>query len=347
MSAIGPRRSPAPCEGNDTSSACVMPAWSSSSVPAMFRAEVQQRGARALRPARCRPDPRRVRHARGPAGEPRAEHAPPRRPGRRDRLHRTLARCRSRPGQGGALRHRAGLGAPPHRLARGPVARTETTASTAVDSLVSVGPVFCSGSSASRASSVATTLVRPAFGTRIASVCEAECIAPLRWLFDPCWAARLHRRLRRVVASVRPWLPSAAAVTTILRRSRRIARDVELHAVALDHDLVMPRPERRQSHRRLSSSRSLSRSSGLESLSTRVVTLGSAQQQLTEPTREAIDADERTARRARRGTRRDRTSRSPARPRQPRSRSRRPTPTCLARSGRSPRLRGRGPSTRA
>jgi hypothetical protein len=109
----------------------------------------------------------------------------------------------------------------------------------------------------------------------------------LRWLFDPCWAARLHRRLRRVVASVRPWMP---------RRSRRhddpppialLARDVELHAVALDRDLVAA-ARAPKSHRRLMLVDLTEQVISLESLAARVVTLGSAQQQLTEPTREAI-----------------------------------------------------------
>ncbi len=110
----------------------------------------------------------------------------------------------------------------------------------------------------------------------------------MRWLFDPCWAARLHRRLRRVVASVRPWMP---------RRSRRhddppaiavLARDVELHAVALDRDLVMA-ARAPKSHRRLMLVDLTEQVISLESLAARVVTLGSAQQQLTEPTREAIE----------------------------------------------------------
>jgi hypothetical protein len=110
--------------------------------------------------------------------------------------------------------------------------------------------------------------------------------APLRWLFDPCWSARLHRRLRRVVATVRPWLP---------RRRRhedappivQLAQDIELHAVALDRDLVVA-SRAPKSHRRLMLIDLTEQVISLESLASRVVTLGSAQQQLSEPTREAI-----------------------------------------------------------
>ena len=112
--------------------------------------------------------------------------------------------------------------------------------------------------------------------------------APLRWLFDPCWSARLHRRLRRVVASVRPWMP---------RRSRRqedpstiavLAQDIELHAVTIDRDLVAASLAPK-AHRRLLLVDLTEQVMALEALATRVVTLGSAQQQLAEPTREAIE----------------------------------------------------------
>ena len=111
--------------------------------------------------------------------------------------------------------------------------------------------------------------------------------APLRWLFDPGWSARLHRRLRRIVASVRPWMP---------RRSRRhddpppialLATDIELHAVALDRDLVSA-SRAPKSHRRLLLIDLTDQVIALESLAARVVTLGSAQQELSEPTPEAI-----------------------------------------------------------
>ena len=111
--------------------------------------------------------------------------------------------------------------------------------------------------------------------------------APLRWLFDPSGSARLHRRLRRVVASVRPWLP---------RRTRRneeqspialMASDIELHAVVLDRDVVTA-SRAPSSHRRMLLTELTEQIVGLESLAARVVTLGSAQHQLTEPTREAI-----------------------------------------------------------
>ncbi len=80
------------------------------------------------------------------------------------------------------------------------------------------------------------------------------------------------------------------------RRSRRhddpppiavLARDVELHAVALDRDLVAA-SRAPKSHRRLMLVDLTEQVISLESLAARVVTLGSAQQQLTEPTREAI-----------------------------------------------------------
>ena len=80
------------------------------------------------------------------------------------------------------------------------------------------------------------------------------------------------------------------------RRSRRhedppqievLARDVELHAVTLDRDLVMA-SRAPKSHRRLMLVDLTEQVISLESLAARVVTLGSAQQQLTEPTREAI-----------------------------------------------------------
>ncbi len=111
--------------------------------------------------------------------------------------------------------------------------------------------------------------------------------APLRWLFDPCWSARLHRRLRRVVASVRPWIP---------RRSRRhedppaiavLAHDLELHAVAVDRDLVAA-SRAPKAHRRALLVELTEQVMSLEDLAARVVSLGSAQQQLSEPTREAI-----------------------------------------------------------
>ena len=111
--------------------------------------------------------------------------------------------------------------------------------------------------------------------------------APLRWLFDPCWSARLHRRLRRVVASVRPWMP---------RRSRRhedpstvavLAQDIEMHAVAIDRDVVAAY-RAPKTHRRMLLVELTEQVMSLETLATRVVTLGSAQQQLAEPTREAI-----------------------------------------------------------
>jgi hypothetical protein len=112
--------------------------------------------------------------------------------------------------------------------------------------------------------------------------------APLRWLFDPCWSARLHRRLRRVVASVRPWMP---------RRSRRqedpptiavLAQDIELHAVTIDRDLVAA-SFAPKAHRRMLLIEITEQVISLEALATRVVTLGSAQQQLAEPTRDAIE----------------------------------------------------------
>ena len=167
-----------------------------------------------------------------------------------------------------------------------PGRQTETTASTGLDSLVSVGPVLLLWVFA--AVCVATTVWfvhRIRVSNRVGV--RGRGTAPMRWLFDPCWAARLHRRLRRLVASVRPWMP---------RRSPRhddpppialLARDVELHAVALDRDLVMA-ARAPKSHRRLMLVDLTEQVISLESLAARVVTLGSAQQQLTEPTREAI-----------------------------------------------------------
>jgi len=81
------------------------------------------------------------------------------------------------------------------------------------------------------------------------------------------------------------------------RRTRRhedpptiavLAQDVELHAVAIDRDLVAA-SRAPKTHRRLLLVELTEQVMSLETLATRVVTLGSAQQQLVEPTREAID----------------------------------------------------------
>ena len=81
------------------------------------------------------------------------------------------------------------------------------------------------------------------------------------------------------------------------RRSRRqedpptiavLAEDIELHAVAIDRDLVAASIAPK-AHRRLLLVDLTEQVMALEALATRVVTLGSAQQQLTEPTREAIE----------------------------------------------------------
>jgi len=159
-------------------------------------------------------------------------------------------------------------------------------ASIGLDSLVPVVPVvllwaFAAACVASTAYVVHRVRVSNRVGVRGRST------APLRWLFDPGWSARLHRRLRRIVASVRPWMP---------RRSRRhdepppvalLAKDIELHAVTLDRDLVCA-SRAPKSHRRMLLIDLTEQVIALESLAARVVTLGSAQQQLAEPTREAI-----------------------------------------------------------
>jgi hypothetical protein len=117
---------------------------------------------------------------------------------------------------------------------------------------------------------------------------RGKCIAPLRWLFDPSGSARLHRRLRRVVTSIRPWLPKRSRRHDELSPIAAMARDIEIHAVALDYDIVTA-SRAPSAHRRPLLSEIATQVAGLEALSTRVVTLGSAQHQLSEPTPDAID----------------------------------------------------------
>jgi hypothetical protein len=280
MCAIEPRRS-APCEGNDTSSGCgCRHGRRRASRP--LRAEVQN--GVLVRCARSMPTrPSTGSACPGPTGEPE-----PNLPLRADLVDEIGCIARWLDAEADRVRvvHcDTGLAsALPASLRSWPGRQTETTASTALDSLVSVGPVLLLWVFA--AACVATTVWfvhRIRVSNRVGV--RGRGTAPMRWLFDPCWAARLPPAAAPV-ASVRPWM----------RRSRRhddpppialLARDVELHAVALDRDLVMA-ARAPKSHRRLMLVDLTEQVISLESLAARVVTLGSAQQQLTEPTREAI-----------------------------------------------------------
>lgn len=77
--------------------------------------------------------------------------------------------------------------------------------------------------------------------------------APLRWSVEPMAAARLHRRLGSSVAVLRSAIPMPvrkSAVRAECSSLTRLALELEDHAAALDHDLVVVARLRSEERRR-------------------------------------------------------------------------------------------------